>query len=570
MKKFLNFKLTYFFFCLFFCAIPNKISAQFASSSIGEVAISTGVIQSGVNTGNDINDEFFGGNHILEVTVSDDNSGTPTNAGISWTYDGTPGGYLPFSYSSSDGYLDPDVCLVDDGSTIYAVAVYMSYKDYGGGSPYIICDYVMECFYWTGSTFAPGVTTQIENYGVGLSSVPSTDNFEINIDGGYDKIDECFVITWNDAAGREVRAVIGTVDECAHLCDHVQTIFNVSGTGYSAFPSLPDVAINETYAFFSYLVQTAGGTEIQIMRTPLLIQDGLCSNSLHKTVDYTTSTSSFGEFYNPRIACPNVSYAVGVTSASTVDWAVVAEESDLATKYGIMGVVNYGGTVFLHQWYNDGTLTYSPTDITPVPNKRPVVTYDSNGGILIGWLLDNTSNTFGGNAYQAYYPIALNCDEKGYILAPLPAQLYMNVPVYTSTNDNYNSLSVSGRNCVINRQNLYSMPLTTTSPEVYSKTVGQAANSLRLAPGKNYQFNLNSFLKNPIIENQYKLSESDFSFVMYDLMGREVTRLNGNPAKIRIGYKNLSESLLPGIYMGKINSTNGSVDLMGKLIISQD
>jgi len=545
---------------LFLVSIFTQAQAQFAVASYGDVALAT-AIKTSDNTGNDIMD--FNGD-LFEVTVSEDLD-APLNSGLAYSVNGIVRQFIPFSYpgvlQSAEGYLDPDVCLITDGTYIYALAVYLEYEPGSNYENY----YILECFRYDYDSehFISLGHTILEAYGPTLS-VPLTSDFEVNIDAGFAESENRFVTTWNDQLGYFVSAWEGMVGEgeCATMCGSSHYIYDIFTRSNNAYLALPDVALNNYLVYFTYLIDGSPTSQgIEVVSVDLY---ELCESDPDPSILFQTSPSYFGDYRNPRIACPNSLTAT--SGADDADFHVVAEETDYNTMWGILGInyFNGSGSTYIN-YYNDGTTGNSPTRIDDIPNYNPVVTYSEDGNIIVGWLIDNKSAAYVGNAVDALYPIAINCDPDGKVTSGAD---YMNVPNSAVSSDEYTTFSVAGRFASATQSNLYSF--LRKNDECYSKVVSEGSSNLRLSNSDNQishkKYNLISMLGHSMEIDGIDLEGKEFVFQLFDMMNREVVNLSGDISKIRREYKNLVNKASLGVYYGSINAVDGSIYSSGKIL----
>ncbi len=153
-----------------------------------------------------------------------------------------------------------------------------------------------------------------------------------------------------------------------------------------------------------------------------------------------TSTPSnlqtFGGTYTllmPRIACPNPTLV-----GNLVDWTVVVDDSDGTTAWEIAGHTFNSINGLTNSVYNTGG--FGLIDISGDANYMPVVTYDDQNNIFVGWNFDNRNNS--APTTDALYPIVLVCDNDG----AATAGRYWDVPTILATGEVKDILSISGKN----------------------------------------------------------------------------------------------------------------------------
>jgi hypothetical protein len=560
MKTKMNFFILVFAIVFKMTAIP--VNAQFVAATVQETAMSVGMIGNG-NTGNDI---CVFNNDVFEVSVFDDFSSTTPFSGMAYRVNGgTPQTIAFDGYNSTIGgntvlnYIDPDVCLLDDGSNLFAVAVYMANTV---NSPDFVSYYMLECFkynYSTG-TFAPCTSYIIFQFSLATSYVALPGDFEINIDG----VDRKFVVAWNDSLGNFVKANNGSIDGCAVVCNLASpdTIYYYNRTTNPGNPThgLPDVAVNsEDSVYFTYLIKDlSNNSRFEVAHVRNGGSHGLCgAGKIHVTVAYNSGASGVGEYADPRVACPNL--ATSVTGASAEDYMVVVGETNKASQWKILGVNFYksGSGLTVINYYNDGS-GFSLVDLDDVINEKPVVTYDEDGYIMVGWMFDNLSGNYY-PAQTAYYPIAIGCYSDGKI----SVSNYMDVPYLISPYDSYTSLSVAGRYYSDNLYTFYK-----SEDDLYTKTVAKGSSNLRIAASDDpATYSLELLLCNFYFDSDIEYLQ--FYLYIHDIAGKQIIKFNGNLNEMRREYNKLKKFISPGIYFGRINTADGIVNVSGKLMVQQ-
>jgi len=552
----------------------NTSKGQFAAASITDLNMTTSIANS-LNTGNDIG-EFFG--EQFEVTVADyDYSINPSVGGLTYRVSGNSPLFINFTYPNAEGYLDPDVCLVANDGTVFALAVYLAYTPNGSNYDNI---YVLECFRFDFGSFqfySVG-STMIGAYSFNDPSSALPEDFEVNIDS--DVIgNRKFAITWDDYSMNYVFARTGEISEsefengCADLCESTLTIYDAGGAGNppNEHP-MPDVAFNDDKIYFTYLIayNTGPSTWERLEVASINSDASPCPEDPDLKVEYTTGNSAYDNYDNPRIACPNINSSIyGATSA---DWHVVASETDYGGFWGIIGINSSWSGINYVQYYDDGTYPNSPLDITGFPEYEPVVAYSEDGNILIGWLFDNfTYGTSSTSAeIDAYYPIVINCDSRGDIWASAE---YMNVPttLTVGSNNTCGSLSIAGRNCVCASYApsvLFSWSLD--GDDVYTKIAPEGNTALRLVYQTNQtNVSLNALLFPSRISSSIPESQ-EFEFKMFDVLSKTIRSITGNLNQIQNAYQVILKELNTGIYLGQLESKDQSILVSGKLFIPRN
>jgi hypothetical protein len=492
--------------------INCQIKAQFVPASV--VGVPTGVAATYPrSTGNDILDV---GSDTYRVWVWDPSG---TTRGIAWNVN-----YGGISYTGTDNLthtsnvLDPDVCLIQDGSTVYAI---VAYYDANSSAWY------WQAFEWTGSSFtsvAPAALFDYGNYGN-----------TVNIDGGPGGT---FVIVWDNLNG-DVKALAGD------LTLSPINIYSNQIISYNA--SSPDVSCYDGNDVHIVYINSNG----QLQMNDYSFGD----IAFLFPIAYATFLVSPGlgtgfNFFEPRIACP------AATSGSWTNWTIVVQESDGSRNY-IVGY-NDGNTTPII--YNDGTFPISPANIITTPNYYASVTYDSNypaDGIWVGWTLDNSIGSWSTSSSNTIMPIVLQCDNNAY---PLSNPRYWEVPDRLTPYDISDLLSLSGRNSndVVFATYVNIVLGGSSTDDVYTKEItASSATSFR------------SSAKSSSISNSRIVNNSNemLTLKLMDLNGRIIYTTSGMLGQLKMQLLKKQYSLLPAVYIVQFAAENGKTENQ-KLIIT--
>lgn len=212
-------------------------------------------------------------------------------------------------------------------------------------------------------------------------------------------------------------------------------------------------------------------------------------------------------YYTTRIACP------GVNVGSAGDWSVVALDTDGSTDWIITGH-NFNSTNGMNSpiIYNDGWWHSHPA-LFNEENDFPVVTYDDQGNIFVGWTFNNLSNNHA--TTDAIYPIVLQCDYNGDPIANID---YWDVPVSLSSSDVKNCISLSGRHA---NDVLFCTYLDDIAQDVYTKAVtgAPASGSLKVLSSNNQSSGLHELY----LTNDFMILGK-----LYDLKGKLLFHYQGS------------------------------------------
>jgi hypothetical protein len=492
-----------------------KVAAQFLPASASEsVVFSPAFVR---NTGDDIIDD---GSDIYAVSVWDD--GASLNPGMSYEVKNGSGVFTGTVSFFSNDVLDPDVCLVKDQTTNQITAVCVYYELTTGGT------YFIQSFYWDNSLnqFLAGDLNQFY--------LGSRYGYSLNIDGNDNGE---FAVVWDDV-NNAIYAMAGEMKSGnGSFFPNNFLWFSVGFVG-----TAPDVAIGfdgTDYIVYVTFIETSNGN-LYVISDDL---GNVISGPFGGSINFQTSPP-LGEYFVPRIACPN-------TSITSENWAVVLEERTLANFY-IAGFVCDNSNVVSY-YYNDGS--NSPyLDISNVQNMHPVVSYDYQTNIWIGWVYDNGSGIFTSGGFgascAATYPVMLKADIDGQVNGSIPVNDYWEVPTIFANGDYIDLLSVAaGRHCS-NTDQMYLAYMDANNLWVTTKMVtANAIASLRT------HANLTTSANNELV-NVY----------VYDLTGRLNYYLTTNSSDLEREISNYLLTAPAAPYLLKTNNVSGTANTTRKII----
>ncbi len=387
----------------------------FTAATTNQTSYSAGILTSRNTECDDM--DYNGSHYRVTAFGSTGNSA----GGIAW--DVTSGGTGVVSFGLS-GVINTDVSLINDGNgSMYAIAVYTDGHRI-----------LMEVFKWSSGAFVSFGSTSVVAYS--LSIIFGT---SLKMDASYNGD---FAIVWDDPNG----AIIG---ETGSLVGGVPTLSGNRVTINSANCGFPDVAMynnSPEIAHISYIDYNSLGSNNGVLTVEDHSFSSLASGSATITSTFTTAATGNDYFASPRIASTD-------NSGNVNDWTVVYED-DLYNNFFL--IVNYyikgynNASSGSYYTYNDGAST-SPWNISGADNSFPVVTYDYNDNVWVGWNLDFVGLPLGilSNTYDAIYPIVLQSDNVAAPVANMPFA-YWNVPDPLTTNDDYFALGLSGRHSTTN------------------------------------------------------------------------------------------------------------------------
>ncbi len=504
------------------------VYAQFTPATATDQSFSVGTVY-GRNTGCDIL-EYAG--DVYRVSVWEP---TGTTQSFGWVVDisGTPyTGTLPFTATGTIG--DPDVCLLikPESNEIFAAVVYYDVTN---------SEWDLEFYQW--DTF----TLQFVSASIFIPLATGFFGTSINIDGNDHPSSE-FAIVWDDVDD-VIHTTVGDMGSLVLYNDLTLT----SGTH-------PDVSMfydgtNDVV----HLTYIEGGGDLNVVDYDFA--DLVVGNATSPTI-ILSYTPTNGVYTYPRIACP--------TGASGIvaDWTVVVEEMDLGlSKYYIVGFCNSTGATPMI--YNDG-LTFSPADLTLVPNYYVSVCYDSNfpinGGIWVGWQFDDSSfpyqynsTTYTNYIEEAGYSIILKCDQDAVPILPD----YLQVPsAITANNGDFSGfLSLAGRygadelfltfqNIIINGSNV---------DEINYKAVSNANTTSNFREGTTYNYEFPSL-------NQLK-DDALIEMSILNIEGKLLFKESITKQDIQFKLNHYSKDLSSSIYLVSLKSKETGIVYRYKSVI---
>jgi hypothetical protein len=518
--------LTFVFVVILGMGSSNQMFAQFLPPVIPNV--SSGLSITPWNLNNDIIDIGSDSYGITTYSVpsSVSASGIAWNATVSSvTYTNS----TPFSiYTDVNDIYFPDVCLIYDASNneLHAVAAYYVYFS---TSTYA---FQVEDFLWNGTAFISNGVTTLE------SGSGSNQGHSVNIDSDDDGN---FVIVY-DNGDYEVKAAAGSVNGG----------FNIIIYPYVWAPDskMPDVCIGNNNGNRYVCV-----SRIDVNSGDLFVDDADLG-SFQAAGVYTSTTylnPTFGLLYFPRIAAPNY------TTLGN-DFTVVVEEDDHLNFviYGI-NVVSTSPSVYV---YNDGSIiTGTGTNLTSIENLLPVVAYNADQKVWVGWNVNNLSGNISGgsnSAIAANFSVALFCDEYA---DPISTEYWV-VPDNLSNGDEYMYLALSSRHSA-STTDLY-LSYNNYSPynELLTKRVTPGIGSLReKKPISESNTSINNFLLS--IDQEQELFIS-----IYDVNGRLILSDNANAIKVKEIIDDKSKLNSQSIYLVKLATLDNQAVFSGKLFIN--
>lgn len=509
--------------CLLLSNFVNQIHAQFSPPTYTDYAFGVSPTQS-KNTGNDIL-EYNG--DIYRVFVWEPNGSA---GGIGWQVNSTTG-YTTLTPTCP--VLDPDVCLVQSGETIYAVAVY--YDNCNG-------EWDIEIFDWNGSAF-----NSVSFLSFDFGSFGST----VNIDGN-DHPDGQFAVVWDHSNG-DIYSFASDIPN-----------FPVINTVQVAAGQFPDVSLyyneSDDVVHIAYIDLNTPGNLIVDDHDYFVLATGSSAPSNVLSVGPPSHV-----FYYPRIASPNAN------SSSSAEWTVVVEDNNSSLEYYIVGFNNGNITPIP---YNNGTYLAAIND---GPNYYPSVTYDNNypsNGIWVGWQFDDfigNYSTFSnpGIVLSSAYSVVLKCDNSGVPLGiGLNPPTYWQVPNGIVSGDISGFLSLSGRyandelfltylDFVLNGLNV---------DDIYIKNAPSISGAVEMRFSNNDNQNQSS----NTLSGFYKGSTDElFHITLYDLSGKALLDYSGTRTEIGSFLKTSESNIPSSLYLVRIISVGSNKYFTGKISIGK-
>ena len=529
------------------------------------------------------NDVLDDGNISYKVTAYTDASNNLV-AGIMWeVYDlstGTPvlisKEVKPLSNILSDQQVyDIDVCLVKDPFTgeVNALTVFSVYSES------IPSFWGMEAFRWDNGAneFTPYLTTP------GGNVVPTVKLDNGQVAGGIgtaihidaNDLGE-FIIVFDNEVGK-VYGYAGYFNG-----NGILNIYNNGLNFYNTDPFFiddgvsPDVSITsninvlDPYIIYCTYIGTAGTNSGKLIVADSefgFLKSPVPTFAFVINVIAAPALLPFpNEFETPRIASPKIDPSGMVTNKYTVVYNVI--EGSSRFRFYIRGFTNNYGTV---QTYNNGSIG-SSLNITQIINSKPVVTYDLNDKVWVGWLINNTigsSPNFPANvipfnsATDAFFPIVVPCDEYG----TTTSSDYWEVPYVGNnfgSNNAIGTFALSGRNSTSQKENYYSYfnstPNVNGVTNLLTKSVNiNGASSLKsFSKNEKNQGNLIEFL----LTNSY---QGSFNFLIFDSQGKLMYSLLGSTQDILTYINTDFQDLDDAIYLCNLYTSDGEISINEKL-----
>ncbi len=434
-------------------------------------------------------------------------------------------GTVAFAYTA---VLDPDVCIVTDGSTVYALVAY--YKTSA------TTRYYYEFFKWvnTGTwTFASGGATAFAS-----GSFSTTINVDASNAGD-------FVIIWDDASNNHINVITGGMSAGSAVLNNGGSAVYTGVTGIN-----PDVCI------------FAGGGNKRVYYCYLNMSGVLYVDydSFSNLASNTPSNSSYnnysptGSWGYPRIACPN-------TGGSLNDWTVVIDEV-VSGSYYIRGKTYYNGS-FNADTYNTG-VGNSPSDISGYLNIFPAVAYDSRPvtaatyNVWVAWTMDNSTGNIGGATQTAVYPIAVKCNKQGAIVT---GGAYWDIPTSINMNDDIQYVSLAGRyttNSGGNDKLLVTYAHVTNTDVIFKQKTPSGSANFRI---ENSETISNDFISDG--NNLFNIDELKNSKILYfqvlDLVGKTIFSSEGEIQHVADKFRNWAVHAPEEICLIQIITENNSI-----------
>ncbi|MEY3311779.1 MAG: hypothetical protein RL348_1112 [Bacteroidota bacterium] len=474
MKKLLKIGVS----VLLFVTVPSTFAfSQFTQATINEVSF--GLTVNGRATGNDILDKT---GDTWEVTVWED----PyyNSPGLGFRYFPSVGSPITnaISLAFSDAE-DPDVGLtVDSNGDIHAIVVYFSDSQ---------DNYYVEDYIWNSTTFS---------LNSGPTSFDSQTNFgtAVNIDTDYDGY---FVVVW-DVSG----APYGITGDVVNGSLNLNTSSGIGSIGPGIFPDVCLSSQSNDQVYYCFLDN--GNLYVENDS-----YSSLSSGTSSATNINSYSPTSTFSFATPRIGCPNPN------TGNSSDWAMVVSERKTGGPYNILFFANDNSNGLVGPINcNDGSWwSSSGPDITSVDNYSPVVTYDDQGNIFVGWNMDNTGNPLVSLSptWASIYPVVLLCDFNG----PVTNAPYWEVPANGNDGEVRDYLSLAGKN---GNDVLVCSYYYNDGSDVETKSITNSVGipGLRVWPDTPTESNFSNFI------NGFQGSNEVLKFELYDITGRLISTFN--------------------------------------------
>lgn len=494
--------------------LPKPVQAQFTTAVIPETFVGVGA--SCGNTGNDIRKSITGLG-VMSVNVWDGAS-----AGLSWDDLAGTSGFLTFTSPTQD----PDVTVLDGGSTWWACVAYFSP---GTG-------YFLDIYKYGGGVFSLSSSN--------LLSGCTTPGLSINIDG--DQTGD-MVVVWDDpCVGRIMLLGASTfLTGPPVLCNGGVPIV-VTNTGGMVYPDVTLYSIDGVRPQYGVVYLTYLRSNLKRIFVTYDKFTSICAGVSNNVLMFTNTTSL--SYYTPRISCPPAA------TGTILDWSVVVTEVS-GTGYDVLGFTRNAGTV-LNFNYTNGTF------ILPVIsqwNKYPAITYDGNyNGIILSWKSFYTGG--GAGTFLAPAPVAIQCDVFGnYIGGAMCGNGYMIVPFF-------NFLTGAGEDAISNAGRDYADIMYTfcdnNFPDILWKTVPFTNCSLRSGESTSTAVrSKESLFPNPVKDNftiNIPSVKNDIHVQMQivDMSGKPVIDFNGTINAINENAAVITSKLASGVYMMKLTTAD--------------
>jgi hypothetical protein len=500
----------------FWLIVSMPATAQFTNAVIANNV--TSITSTPTILNNDILDDA---SRNCRVTAFSDATGS--GSGIMWEcFVGAPiSGNCPLNYYSiyskaTVNYID--VSLVKDINTgdIHALTVYSVNSVLGN-------QWILEDFIWTGTAFVSNPS--IPQWSIAYGNFGTTIHIDANTSGE-------FIVVYDDASNN-VYHITGILAGGINLFGAITDSQNSTN---------PDVTISHDLSGNSYIYMTFINTGI------LTIQEDYFSVAIGFPILNPNSIFNSGIIVNrPRISSPNI-------YGGALEYEVVFECTNIArTYYEIRG---YNSAAAIGYKYNIGTFVPGG-NTTSVPNHHPVVSYDQNNFINVGWVLDNSSGAISG-AYKSHYPIILPCDNLGNPII----STYWEMPTAGSNFGNsYNLpfIALSSRHSLINDQSYISTYSFTRSEFLTKWTSINSSSSLKIASAKNsVESNLQTFIQTADPLSKYQTT-------IWNTEGREISNRYLNISEIENFIKSNLAKFPIGIYYTRLVNDKHQTAFTGKI-----
>jgi hypothetical protein len=481
------------------------------------------------------------GSNSYKVSVySDEISLSTSNVGIYWdvTYGGidyTNSAFFNTYSVISDmkvKYVDVSILKDVDNGDIHSVVCY-SYTSllYGDG-------WTVEDFIWDTSSKLFISNPNLPQLAIESGSPGYTIHIDANNNGD-------FIIVYDNIDGN-LRCITGRVENSISINNNGVSLnsspFSIDPliTGFSPDVSMSNDGGGGNFVYVSFTNFNTNTIDIYSSDYPFLTT-GFSGFSLHNSL-YDAAEA----VYTSRIASPN-------SNGASYEFTVVYSTTDIARndEY-IKGFNNSTANTY---YYNDASSGPSG-QIYSVPNRWPVVTYNSDHNVLVGWIWNNISGAYTvmGSPVAAQFPIVLPCGSTGGI----SVTDYWIVPSSVSTGNEINLLALSGKHAMNANEDYISFHNASTSElltkwadvDLVSNLRNAHPASLNLQDSKANRFN--------------DLIEAPVNFYIFDLMGRNIskTKIDGRDINIYLNQQSRKEEGVLQVY--RIEKLDGAVIKTGK------